>query len=459
MRRREFLYAATGLPLLGTEYVVSGFGRDTEGVASGVSRKVFRRSSAQPTEFHAGRVERLKAEATSQAEATSSSFDPWVEINAANLRYNVAEISRRVGGRPILAVIKNNGYGTGVANIAKLLEPLRAVEGLAVVKLQEAIAVRDAGVRKPVLLMGPFDERDLEEALARGITPMVYTPIGDTLDRLAARRQLPIEIHICIDTGIGRVGVPYREAAGLIEDLARRRSVRIDGVMMTFTEHPEFDKEQLSRFTTLCSGLQAKGIRLGRRHAASSFALFQHPEGFLDMVRPGMAVYGVYPDAPFRTMGVMQLRPVVALRCRVAYVKQLQKGDSAGYERAFMPSQPTWVATLPIGHADGWPRAAARAVGPSGSPRSVMSGVQGSPRVFEGGKVKLGTQMYPVVASVSASHTIVEIGAEPRVTIGDVATCFDWNDGTRPEDVAASCGASVYDLMMHLGQGLPRKIV
>lgn len=97
-------------------------------------------------------------------------------------------------------------------------------------------------MKKPLLLMGPFDDRDLEEAVARDITPMVYTPIGDALDRLAAKRQRPVAIQICVDTGIGRVGVPHRVAAPLIEDLARRRSVRIDGVMMTFSEDPEFDK-------------------------------------------------------------------------------------------------------------------------------------------------------------------------------------------------------------------------
>jgi alanine racemase len=382
------------------------------------------------------RVAGALGQSVAPAQMRASSVDPWVEIHAANLRHNVGDISRRIGGRPILAVIKNNGYGAGVVNVAGLVEPIASVAGVAVVKLQEAVLVRDAGFKKPVLLMGPFDDRDLEEAVSRDVTPMVYTPIGDVLDRVAAKRQRAVPIQICVDTGIGRVGVPHHQAASLVEDLARRKSVRIEGVMMTFTEHPEFDKEQLARFTALCAALQAKGISIGRRHAASSFALFQHPDAFLDIVRPGMAIYGVYSDAPFRTTGILQLRPAVALRCRVAYVKQLQKGDSAGYERAFMPSQPTWVATLPVGHADGWPRAAAK-----------------------GGKVKIGARMYPVVASVSASHTIVEIGAEPLVKIGDVATLFDWEEGSRPEDVAAACGASVYDLLMHLGQGLPRRMI
>src|SRR5207244_13021152 len=111
---------------------------------------------------------------------------------------------------------------------------------------------------------------------------------------------------------------------------------------------------------SLCDALTAEGVSLGRRHAASSFALFQNEGAFLDMVRPGIAIYGVYSEAPFRGLGLMDLRPAVALRARVAYVKQLRAGDSAGYNRAYVARDDVWVATLPVDHADGLPRAAAK---------------------------------------------------------------------------------------------------
>jgi len=365
-----------------------------------------------------------------------SSFDPWVEVHAGHVRRNVEAVHHRVGGRPILAVVKNDGYGTGLANVGRVLDGLPSVAGLAVVKLHEAITLRDAGIRKPVLLMGPFDERNLADAAARDVTCMVYTPIGDALERVAARLRKPIDVHVCVDTGIGRVGVPHTRAAALIRDLAARRHVRIAGTMMTFTEDAEFDREQLRRFRGLCAGLVTKGVRLGSLHAASSYGLFQHPDGFLDMVRPGMAIYGIYPEPEFRKAGVMDLRPALSLKARVAYVKRLAAGDSAGYNRAYVASRDVWVATLPVGHADGWPRTAA-----------------------QGARVRIGGALYPVIASVSASHTIVEIGDKARVAIGDVATFFDWTDGSRPEDVSAACGASVYDLTMHLNPLLPRRMV
>ncbi len=393
------------------------------------SRRAFLRSaSIAPV------LARPSAEAA--APIRDSSFDPWVEVHATNLRHNVAEIHRRTGGGPILAVIKNNGYGAGVANVARVLDPLEPIAGFAVVKLHEAMTLRDAGIRKPVLLMGPFDTRELPEIVRRRIMPMVYTPMGDAIDRAAARAGRRVPLHVCVDTGIGRVGVPVKAAAPLVRDLASHRFVEIAGTMMTFTEDDEFDAEQLRRFATLTSTLTAEGVNIGRRHAASSFALFQRPDSFLDMVRPGMAIYGIYSEPPFRSMGVMDLRPAISLKARVAYVKRLEPGESAGYNRAYRAERPVWVATLPVGHADGLPRSAAK-----------------------GGRIRVGGVMYPIIASVSASHSILVIGSEPRVAIGDVATVYDAQDGSRPEDLAASCDSSVYDLTMHLHADLPRRVV
>jgi alanine racemase len=379
---------------------------------------------------------RIAAQSPRKSDIPTESFDPWIEVHAANLAHNVGEVARAAGKRPILAVIKNNGYGLGAATVARLLEPLPEIHGFAVVKLDEAVTLRDRGIKKPVLLMGPFTTSELSTIAAKDIMPMVYTPIGPDLDQVAASIGRPLDVHVCVDTGIGRVGVPYTEAAPLIRDLGGRKSLHLAGVQMTFTEDAAFDQEQLARFTALTSELSQGGIALGRRHAASSFTFFQHDNAWLDMVRPGMVLYGVYPDPKFRTSAKLALRPAVALRARIAYVKKLAAGTSAGYERAYVAKQDTWVATLPVGHTDGWPRVAAK-----------------------GGRVRINNRLYPVIASISASHTIVELGPEQTARAGDVATMFDWMEGARPEDVAVSCGASVYDLLMHLNPVLPRFVM
>jgi alanine racemase len=395
----------------------------------GIPRRAFLKSSAALPALSWGSL------VVRTSSHVNSSLDPWVEVNPAHLRHNVGQISKRVEARPILAVIKNNGYGLGLVNVARVLEPLGEISGFAVVKLQEAVTLRDAGIQKPILLLGPVDECEVEETVAQGITLMVYTPMGPILDKVSRALQKAIGVHVCVDTGIGRVGVPYAAAIPLVRDLASRASVRIDGMMMTFTEDPEFDKEQLRRFQELCHELERQGIRLGKKHAASSFGLFQHPDGFLDMVRPGMAIFGIYPEQEFRRSGLMELRPALSFKACVIYVKQLRKGDSAGYNRAYRAERDVWVATLPVGHADGLPRVATK-----------------------GARVRIGGELYPVVA-VSASHAIVEIGAEQRVHAGDIVTVFDWQEGSRPEDFSASSGSSVYDLTMHLNALLPRRIL
>jgi alanine racemase len=401
------------------------------------SRRFFLESGLTlPIVLKAGPALAASSPSVESSAAQDSSFDPWVEIHKDNLRHNVQEISRRVAGRPILAVIKNNGYGMGVANVAQLLEPQPEIFGFAVVKLHEAMSLRDAGIRKPILLLGPFDEKNLADAVARKIMPMIYTPLGPVLDKIAAKTQKPVPLHICIDTGIGRVGVPYHQAARLVRDLAVRKSVQIQGTMMTFTEDPDFDNEQLRRFNETFAALEKEGISLGKKHAASSFSLFQHPDSFFDMVRPGMAIYGIYSENEFRHTGVLDLRPALSLKARVIFAKKLRQGDSAGYNRAYLAKDDVWVATLPVGHADGWPRTATK-----------------------GAKVRINDDLYPVIASVSASHCIVEIGDQEKVKIGDLATFFDSQPGSCPEDVSESCGASVYDLAMHLNPLLPRRIV
>jgi alanine racemase len=402
-----------------------------------ITRRTF--LAATPLPFavcrHRASTEQRQSRDRASTEQTGG-FDPWVEINAENLRHNVGEIARRAGGRPILAVIKNNGYGLGVTNVGRLLDGDGRIAGFAVVKLHEAMALRDAGIKKPILLMGPFTDTELADVAARDVMPMVYRDHGAALDRAAAKTGRAVPLHVKVDTGMGRVGVPHDEAPRLLKDLASRRSVRLEGIMTTLTEDEAFDREQVKRLTTLADDLQRDGVRVGRRHAASSFALFQNPDAFLDLVRPGMAIFGVYSEQPFRQLGIMNLRPAVALRTRVVLVKQLQPGESAGYNRAYVAKSPVWVATLPVGHADGWPRIAAK-----------------------GAKVRIGAALYPVIASVSASHTIIELGPQQSVEVGDVATLFDWTDGSRPEDVAAACGASVYDLTMHLGALLPRRVI
>jgi alanine racemase len=361
-------------------------------------------------------------------------FDPWIEVLPDNLGHNVSTL-RRLGGRPILAVVKNHGYGLDYRIVARLLESLEDVEGLAIVRAEEALILREQGVRKPILLMARAPDSMLGELAARRITLAVYA--DDDPRRLASiRANEPVSVQAYIDTGMSRMGIPYHRAMPFLRSLVATPRCRLAGTFMTFTEDAEFDREQLSRFLALRREAQAAGIALGRLHAASSHSIFHHRDVGFDLVRPGMSLYGGYPDKFDDERAMAELRPALRLRARVVRTDRLRPGDSVSYGRQYVAAKPVWIATIPLGHGDGYARAAVK-----------------------GARVLVGDRLYPVIGAVSASHSIIEVGDEERVRIGDVATYLGPDrPEIHPNEVARVTG-SVYDLLMHLNPSLPRVVV
>jgi alanine racemase len=242
-----------------------------------------------------------------------------------------------------------------------------------------------------------------------------------------------VAAHIYLDTGMSRMGVPYHRAMPFLRRIAET-SISIRGTFMGFTEEPEFDREQLRRFLELAEQARAQDIDLGALHAASSAGIYHFPESHLDMVRPGISLYGAYPSNAGEEKGIAELRPALRLKARVVRVEQLRVGDSVSYGRQYVADRPTWIATIPAGHTDGVPRQA-----------------------VNGARVLINGKTYPAIGAVSASHTIVEFGDEPGARIGDVATIIGPDDpAIHPNAVADATGRSVYDIMMHLNPTLPK---
>jgi alanine racemase len=369
--------------------------------------------------------------------APADRFDPWIEVDPAALRHNVAVLATLAGGRPITAVVKNNAYGLGLTTVAPLLDALPEVAGFAVVKTEAAFALAEIGVQKPVLLMGLFADRDGPDLVRRGVHLSLCTPdAGLRIIRAVRAAGRRAHVHTYLDTGMSRMGIPYHQALPLLVEFSRLEDVIIEGTFMGLTEDPAFDREQLRRFLALAEEARSRGVRLGRLHAASSHALFHFPHAHLDMVRPGIAIYGAYPGEAERERPIAELRPAFRLRARVVRVAQLRAGDSVSYGRHYVATRPTWIATLPVGHADGYPRGA-----------------------VQGARVLIGDALFPVIGAVSASHTIVELGDRPAVAVGDVATLVGPDHPViHPDAVGAASGTSVYDVLMHLNSSLPKDV-
>lgn len=397
------------------------------------SLEAARRRSAEPdlTEPHGA------SDPPRQAVAPDR-FDPWVEVDRDALAHNVARVTELSGGRPILAVVKNNAYGLDLLTTARLLEPMDGIAGFAVVKTDAAFILHEGNIAKPILHMGMATSTDGAEMARIGVRPSLYT--DDAVRRVDAMSRAvdgPVDAHVYLDTGMSRMGMPYHRALPWLRELAAHEGVRLRGTYMAFTEEPDFDREQLRRFQEVVASARGAGMELGALHAASSAGVYDLPGAHLDMVRPGIALYGSYPNDAERQSEKARLRPAFRLCARVVRVERLRPGDSVSYGRSYVAEEPTWIATIPAGHVDGVPRQA-----------------------VEGARVLIDGQTYPVIGAVSASHTIVELGRDTDVGVGDTATLLGPDaPEIEPWRVAAATGVSVYDLLMHLSPALPRVVV
>lgn len=363
----------------------------------------------------------------------ASGYAPWIEVNPDHLRHNVAAIVQRVGGRPILATVKNNGYGLGLERVGPVLDRTPGISGFAVVTTDEAVRLRDAGCRRPILLMSRAGDGEMRDLVRLNVRLAPFSDDDpDRLARLIRALQRPVPIHLYTDTGMGRLGMPHHRALPWMERMARVPGLQVEGTFMAFTESPDFDREQLRRFRELADEARGRGVALGQLHAASSNHLTFLSDAHLDMVRPGLNLFGAHV-AGGREAAVLDLRPAIRLRAPVLRVERLREGDSVSYGRNYVAQEEVWVATIPVGHADGYPRQA-----------------------VEGARILVGTETYPVIGAVSASHCVIEVGRERRIEPGEVATLLgpDHPD-IHPNEVAERTGRSVYDILMHLTPAFP----
>ncbi|MFN8573909.1 MAG: alanine racemase [Gemmatimonadaceae bacterium] len=379
----------------------------------------------------------LPVSRTISTEIDAERFEPWIEVDAAALRTNVSVLSQLAGKRPLTAVIKNNGYGLGLVEVASVLDGVQGVSRFGVVKVDEALALREAGIRKPILLLALFDDAEGEALVRHGITLSLATP--DAARRVAmattrAGRRTTGEFYI--DTGMSRMGLPYHRALPVLRELGAQSALTVTGTLTELTEDAEFDVEQVTRLERLATEARAAGLTTGPLHAASSHAVFNRRATLLDAVRPGISVFGAYPTDDGSERSIAQLTVALRLKARVVRVEQLRAGDTVSYGRHFTATAPTWVATIPMGHADGYPR-----------------------RAVNGGMIRIRDRSFPVIGAVSASHAIVNLGAATDVKVGDVATLLgpdDWS--IHPNGLASAAGISVYDVLMHLNPKLPRVV-
>ena len=361
-------------------------------------------------------------------------------VDLSSIRHNLGVVRRLVGPAcKLLVPVKADAYGHGARPIARLCAQA-AVDLLAVATVEEAIDLRDAGIRLPLVLLGNILPDETAAVVRHGLTASLSDlGVADALCRAARTGNTPVPVFAEVDTGMGRVGVhPWEEAHRFIADLARRPELDLRCVFTHFPSADEpdrsFAREQIRRFRAVRQAVEAAGLRVPLWSMANSSAVCDLPEAHLDLVRPGIMVYGYRPAATCRAGD--ELRPAMSLRSQVVFLKRVCRGTSLGYGRSYaVEADNSLVATVPIGYADGYPRALSNRA-----------------------PVLLGSQRYHVSGRVSMDQITVDLGPQAQVDVGDEVVLFGRQGDAMvsADELATLLGTIVYELTCGISKRVPR---
>ncbi|HEY2963540.1 MAG TPA: alanine racemase [Pyrinomonadaceae bacterium] len=371
----------------------------------------------------------------------------WAEIDLNQLAANFKQVKQRVGSTArIMAVIKANAYGHGAVACARRL----AAEGadwFGVALPEEAIELRTSGVTQPVLCLAGFWPRQAAACVQHNLTSVVYRlDMFEALNQAAAEAGVVADVHIKVDTGMGRLGVRYDQLSEFVGALAQFRNIRIDGLMTHLaaaddTSCQPLTLDQIHRFDEAVAVFREHGYRPTHLHLANSAGIYGHRDSWGNMVRPGGVLYGLWRDVLPPSVAEPQLLPVMSLHTRISLLKWVPPGETIGYGCTFEASRRSLIATLPIGYHDGYMR------GFSNRSHVAVRGVYA-----------------PVVGRVSMDLTLIDVTDVPGVELHDKVTLLGW-DGRNPElriraeELARIAGTLSYEITCGIGERVPRVYV
>lgn len=363
----------------------------------------------------------------------------YAEVCLRSLRANLTEIQSFVGNAKVMAVIKANGYGHGFEGVAKALQSA-GVHSFGVAYIEEAIELRKIGIVQPILVFGGLLKEQLDLYIEHDVqvTASSVTKI-EQIDEAAARLGRRAKVQLKIDTGLERIGVHYYTAPTLFDAALKARHCDVVGVYSHFANVRKDDLSitnlQLERFLESLRYFEERASLPFLRHIAASGGLMALRQSHLDMVRPGISLYGVYPSAGFDT--VLKLKPVLSLKSQVVYFKVVKNGAGVSYGHTWMAPEDTRVVTIPIGYGDGY-----------------LSRLSGKSEVLIRG------QRHSIVGAICMDQLMVNVGAGVAYN-GDEVVLFG-AQGTQHitvEEVAQASGLSPYEILVTLNQRIPRVFV
>lgn len=358
-------------------------------------------------------------------------FQSWIEVDLDAITHNLEQVRKRVGVE-VIPCVKTNAYGHGLVSVVAHMMT-QDVKRFLVAKLWEAEQIRDAGLDCVVVCMDPlFSDEQYHTVVKQRITHTIYQRRSvDRLNAVAKSLGERASVWIKVDTGLGRVGVRWSEAVDLVKYVSSLKNIEITGLFSTMSENEDLDRLQAERMKEISEKLDQLGIIYGTRSMASGNAVFHRPFTYLDAVRPGIMLYGFYPDPEDRESN-LDLKQAFAFKARVEQVKWVEAGETLTYSRRFTAAKKMKVGTVHVGYSDGYPRG-----------------------LTNKGLVRVEGKNKPVLGTVSVNHLLVDLDGT-SLDVGGVVELIGREGENNAHKVADQAEIMTYTLMVSLSLLIPR---
>jgi alanine racemase len=365
----------------------------------------------------------------------------WAEVDLDALAHNLKVVRERVGPQvKVMAAVKADAYGHGAVECSRRLQT-EGIDWFGVALPEEGIELRRSGIATPILCLGGFWDGQQNACLQHNLTPIVYRlDMIESLNRAAREAVCVADVHVKVDTGMGRLGVQIAEVAEFCQKLSGFRNIRVDGLLTHLAsaddrDQQDFTKAQLENFQRAVRVFRERGFAPSYIHAANSAATFAFPESRGDLVRPGGALYGFVRDVFPEGDDTPPLRPVLSLHSRIMHLKRVGKGEKLGYGCTFETTRDSVIATIPIGYDDGYRRAL------SNRGRVIVRGL-----------------FAPVVGRVSMDLTLIDVTDISGVSLNDEVVLLGQRGELRisAEDIGEVIDTISYEITCGISTRVPR---
>ncbi|MGY5240476.1 alanine racemase [Clostridium tertium] len=363
----------------------------------------------------------------------------WAEINLNNLIYNIDQIKKKSSNSEIIGVVKANAYGHGAVEISKVLLN-HGINRLAVANIVEAIELRENEIKAPIMLLGISEDYAIDALLEYDVEPTISTyEFAMNLNNKAKALNKTVNIHIAMDSGMGRIG--FRKNDKGLEDIiniSKLSNLKIESIFSHFSTADSKDKSyslrQLEIYNTFLDKLQEAGVYINKKNLSNSAAIIDLPESHYDYVRPGIIQYGYYPSDEV-DKNHFDIKHVLTWKTKIIHIKEVEENEYIGYGQTFKTSRKTVVATLPVGYADGYSRG-----------------------LSNKGKVIINGQLAPIIGNVCMDQFMVDITDIENVHLGNEVILLgsDGNVKFDADDIAKLTNTISYEVLCLIGRRAPR---